>query len=127
MPQYSIHPLLLSSRFQFPMQLMLSCNNNILLSLPSVTMLLPSDVTHCSSVGYYRSDNYVFIVRLLNVHLTQVLFTNTNNIVSKLSLFYYHLVTFSFDISSEPYLPGSGEKYIEDTGCYRISRRWCRV
>lgn len=71
-PQYSVHPLLLSSRLQFPIQLMLSCNNNIFVTTPTVIILLPSDITHCSNEGYYRSDKYVCIIHLLNVPLTQI-------------------------------------------------------
>jgi len=59
--------------------------NDILITSPSVIILLSSDVTHCSNVGYYRSDKYVFIIHLLNVPLTQFLFTDTNNIVSDLN------------------------------------------
>jgi len=40
---------------------MLSCNNKTLITSPSVIILLQSDITHCSNVGYYRSDKYVFI------------------------------------------------------------------
>jgi hypothetical protein len=71
---------------------MLSCNDNILVSLTSVIMFLPSDVTRCSNVGYYRGDKCVFIIRLRNVPLTQLLFINTKDIVSNLSLFLPPLV-----------------------------------
>jgi len=95
---------------------MLSCNNNILTTSLSVIVLLPSDITHCSNESYYRGGKCVFTVHLLNVPLTQLLFTNTNNVVPNLNLFLPSLFRFSFRISSEPYLPASGEKYAEDAG-----------
>lgn len=113
-PQYSIRTLLLPSRFQFPVLWMLSCNNNIFITSPTVIILLPSDITHCSNEGYYRSDKYVCILHLLNVPLIQLLFTNTNSVVQKLNLSLPSLFPFSFRISSEPHLPVSWEKYTED-------------
>ena len=96
MPQYSIRPLLLSSRFRFPIQWMLSCTSNTLITSPSVIILLPSDITYCSNVGYYITDKYVCIIHLPNVPLTHFLFTNTNNIIPNMNLSSPSLLRFLF-------------------------------
>jgi hypothetical protein len=83
---YSMRPLLLPSRLQFSIQWILSCSNNVLISSPSVIILIPSDITHSSNnVGYYGSGNNVFIIHLL-MYFMQFLFTNRNNIISILNV-----------------------------------------